>query len=233
MVDGIVLTKFDDIKGFVPITYFPSNIKPDLLKNIIYRGTVFAMGAVDDMNLDRESLMDLREDGIIGLTYMCALNAMDVRGGQTPIVLINFTAMSNRYNLYHCMTDILKKNKNMMINIKKIWNGKDFTDLIGVREYLKEVYEFSINIINKSKNEIDLQIPDEFRFTIKCPECSNEAILLVPKNIEKLISIPVINLPCSHEFEVYFTAGPTFRGTSAVKSEGPKEDDLRDIFDLI
>lgn len=233
MVDGAVLTKFDDIRGFVPITYFPLNIKPELLKHIIYKGTVFAMGAVDDYNLDRESLMDLREDGIIGLTYMCALDAREVRGGQTPLVLINFTSMSNRYNLYHCMTDILRKNKEIMINIKNIWDGKDFFDLAVIQEYLKEIYEFSVKIIDKSKKEIDLQIPDEFRYTIKCPECQNEAILLVPKKIEKLLSIPVMNLPCSHEFEVYFTTGPTFRGTSTVKSKNHKEDDLKDIFDLI
>ena len=48
MVDGIVLSRFDDIKGFVPIIYYPSNLKPQLVNLITIRATIFPLGTTDE-----------------------------------------------------------------------------------------------------------------------------------------------------------------------------------------
>lgn len=233
MVDGVILSVFDDIRGFVPITYFPSNMNSDLIKNIILRATIFAAGGIEDYSIDRESLIDLREDGVIGVTYMSALDAPHVRGGQMLIVLINFTSENNRYYLYQNMIKILGKNKDEMEIIKSFWSGEEFSNISHIKDNLKIIYEYLIKKIAKSTSKLDQQLIEETRFTIKCPECSNEAILFVPKNIEKLLSIPVTNLPCEHKFEVYFTKGPNYRGTSAIKSTEKNKDDLKDIFDIL
>jgi hypothetical protein len=233
MVDGVILSIFNDIRGFTPVSYFPSNIKANLLKNIILRATIFAAGGIEDYSIDRESLIDLREDGIIGVTYMSALDAPHVRGGQMLIVLINFTSEINRYCLYQNMIKILEKNKNEMEIIKSSWSGKEFSNISSIKDNLKEIYDYLIEKIVKSTTKLESQIIEEIRFTVKCPECSNEAIIFIPKKIEKLLSIPVTNLPCEHKFEVYFTKGPNFRGTSAVKGIEKKKDDLKDIFDSL
>ena len=81
MVDGIIFSIFDDIRGFIPVTYFPSNIKSELVKSIILRSTIFTLGGVEDYSVDRESLIDLRENGVVGVTYMSALDSPNVRGG--------------------------------------------------------------------------------------------------------------------------------------------------------
>jgi len=221
MLDGVVLSIFDDIIGFVPVDYFPSNLNNNLIKNIIFRATSLIAGGVDDLALDRESLVDLREEGVIGITYMSAFYAPNVRGGQMPIILINFTTDSNRYWLYQNMTHILKKSRDIIEKIRPIWSGTEFTDASKIQEILRENYNF-----------LNTKIFSETLFNIKCPGCSNEVVLFIPKKIENLLSIPVFNLPCGHEFEVYFTKGPTFRGTSAIKDTKSKKEDLRDIFDL-
>ena len=105
------------------------------------------------------------------------------------VVLINFTSENNRYYLYQNMIKILNQNKNEMEVIKSCWTGEDFSNDLGIQKHLKELYEYLIERIAKSTSKIDPQLIEETHFTIKCPECSNEATLLVPKNIEKLLKM--------------------------------------------
>lgn len=233
MVEGVILTQFDDIKGFVSVAHFPLNIKADLIKSIIFRATIFAMGGVDDLTSDRETLIDLREEGVIGVTYMSAVDAPYVRGRQMPIILIYFTSISNRYALYQNMTEILKMNKDIMEEIKPLWSETQFLKLSQINDCLKEIYQFTTKIISDSMAQIGTPNAQEINFNVKCPECSNEAVLRIPKTIEKLLSIPVTDLPCGHQFEVYFTKGPTFRGTSMAKDLSHKNDNLKDLFEKI
>lgn len=232
MLDGVVLSIFDDKLGFVPVSYFPSNLKSDLINDIVLRATLFTVTGADS-SFERESLIDLREDGVIGVTYMSVLDCPEIRGGKMPVVLINFTPNKNRYALYRSMIDILHQNKETMEEIKSKWTGTKFPDIPKISENLKDLHIYFTSKITESIKQVGTQDIEDVHFTIKCPECSNEAILNVPKNIDKLLAIPVINLPCEHEFEAYFTKGPSFRGTSAVVGKESKKDDLRDIFDLI
>ncbi len=233
MASGVILSKFDDIIGFVSVAHFPSNIKEEFLKQIIYRATMFTMGGVDDLTSDRETLIDLREEGIIGVTYMSAVEAPNVRGKQMPIVLIYFTSISNRYALYQNMIEILKKHKDIIEIIKPLWTETQFVSLSKITDCLEQVYQLSNNIISESIAQIGTLSTEEINFNVKCPECSNEIVLKIPKKIDKLLSIPVSDLPCGHQFEVYFTKGPTFRGTSMAKELSPKNDNLKDLFDKI
>ncbi|MHC1591290.1 MAG: hypothetical protein ACXQS8_04345 [Candidatus Helarchaeales archaeon] len=231
MTDGVILSAFDEVKGFIPIEHVPSGINSELIQEIILRVTIFTMGGVRDLIFEREALFDYPEEGILGTTFTCTVDSPDVRGGKKPLILISFTADSNRANLYQKLIEMMKNSKRVMYKIKKEWNQAKFTNKKRIRSWLKEHYEFMKREIAESPLKGENGYEKSVRFIVKCPACSNEVVIGVPKNIKDLLAIPITNLPCGHKFEAYFTKGPELRGTSQV--QGSKENEIRDIFDKI
>ncbi len=226
----IILSVFDDKTGFKPEYYFPEESDIEVIKRVIFQATLFLVGGTEDLKTDRESMLDLPEHNLIGVTHMTSAPSPSLRGGNMPIILIYATPSENRSKVYNNIVSIMDTMKVTALEIKSTWVSNKFSDKKRIKTLVNGLGPEIEGVISEFASvekilETHVQI-----FDVKCPECSTSTQLKVPKNIKDFLAIPVVNIPCNHEFEAYFTKGPTFRGTSPVKGRELKKEDLKDIF---
>ncbi|MHA1980234.1 MAG: hypothetical protein ACTSXN_03985 [Promethearchaeota archaeon] len=115
--------------------------------------------------------------------------------------------------------------KDLMTKILPNWKNIKYLNIPSIKNLLLEFNNHFESTLSRSTS--DTLEKQSNKFIIECPECSQEITVLVPSQIPDLLTIPIANAPCKHNFKAYFTKGPKFRGTS--KSSESK-DDLKDIF---
>ncbi len=226
----IVLSIFDDRTGFKPEYYSPEASDIEVIKRVIFQATLFLVGGTEDLKTERESILDIPEHSLIGVTHMTSAPSPSLRGGNMPIILIYVTPSENRSKVYNNIVAIMELMKQTALEIKGNWAGNKFSDKKRNKMIVDGLGPEIESLISQFASvekifEANMQI-----FAVQCPECSTSTELKVPKNIKDFLAIPVVNIPCNHEFEAYFTKGPTFRGTSPVKGKESKKEDLKDIF---
>ncbi|MHA1684229.1 MAG: hypothetical protein ACTSUE_25050 [Promethearchaeota archaeon] len=230
MEAGALLSLFDETKGFVYEYYSPENTDVEIIKHTIFRATLFLVGGAEDVQTDRESLLDLPEHDLFGVVYMTSATCPSIRGGKMPIILIYFAPSTEKAPIYAKIASVMSLLKETAFSMKDYWDKKSFSNKKAVHKIIQELPALVKGLISDSSGVVKSISENIQVFDVKCPECGTPARVKVPRNIKRLFSIPIINLPCNHKFEAYFTKGPKLRGTSSVKKEGEKKEELKDIF---
>jgi len=228
MTDGIILSYFNEQKGFIPVLYSSSINEGSLIKEIVFRSTLNLIGGAKNISEERESIIDFPDHQLIGCSYLRSVESSIIRGGLMPIILILFTSNANRIHLYFNLLQIMEDMKDLMTKILPYWKNTKFSNIDSLKNLLFEFKSQFGNTISRSTS--DTLETQSNKFIIKCPECSQEITVLVPRQIPDLLTIPIANAPCKHNFEAYFTKGPEFRGTSKAKSGSDTDNGLRSIF---
>ena len=227
---GIILTHFDERKGFRPVLYSPLDLDANLIKDITFRSTLNLVGGSQDLSEERESFIDLPEYELIGCSYLQSVESSAIRGGNMPIITILFLPTSYRSYIYHNLVQIMENLKKLMTDIIPNWKHIKFQNINKLESLLsKYLSDFRISISGFLEKTLDRESKN---FVVACPKCFQEMNVLVPNEIPDLLVMPITNAPCGHLFDAYFTKGPNFRGTSDLKSSESK-DDLKDIFNNI
>ena len=226
MTNGLILSYFDEQKGFIPVMYSSSIDRSGLIKEIVFRSTLNLVGGSRDLSEERESFIDFPDHQLIGCSYLRSVASSSIRGGSMPIILILFTSSVNRVHVYLNLLQIMGDLKVLMAKVVPYWKDKKFSNMNSLNNLLSEFK-------NQFENTLSITTSDTLetqsnKFTIQCPKCSQEVTVLVPNQIPDLLTIPIANAPCKHNFEAYFTKGPEFRGTSKAKSDS--DNGLREIF---
>jgi len=228
---GVVLSIFNETQGFIPEYYTPERTDIEIVKHIIFRATLFLVGGADEIKKDRESMLELPEHDLFGILYMTSVESEEIRGGNMPLILILFFSSDDKGPVYSKIAEIIDTLKESAKPIKEKWNGSKFSDKRALREIIKEIPKEIGNLISDSERNEQSFEENISIFEVKCPECSSFVSVKVPKHIKGLLAIPVHNIPCKHEFEIYFTKGPELRGTSALKGPKERKEDIKDIFE--
>ncbi|TFG12615.1 MAG: hypothetical protein EU531_10410 [Promethearchaeota archaeon] len=228
MSNGIILSYFDEQKGFVPVLNVTSDRGASLIKDIVFRATLNLVGGAKNISEERESFIDFPDHQLIGCSYLKSVESPSIRGGRMPIILILFTSNVNRVYVYSNLLQIMGDLKNLMEKILPYWKDTKFTNINVIKSFLHD-YKSKIDNISLS-DSLDKSGSQEKKFIVKCPECSQEVSVLIPRQIPDLLTISITNAPCKHTFDAYFTKGPEFRGTSEKRSESDKNNGLKDIF---
>nr|MDO8088826.1 hypothetical protein [Candidatus Sigynarchaeum springense]MDO8116582.1 hypothetical protein [Candidatus Sigynarchaeota archaeon] len=230
MENTVVLSIFDDRTGFKPEYFYPEERDIEMIKRVIFQATLFLVGGTEDLKTDRESILDLPEHNLIGVTHMTSAPSPGLRGGNMPIVVIYVTPSENRGKIYNNIVPIMEMMRDVTHAIKGNWSGSKFSDKKKIKILMDRLGPDIDNIVSQfAETEKNLETSMQI-FEVICPDCSTSTILKVPRNIKDFLAIPVVNIPCNHEFEAYFTKGPTPRGTSPVKKKEAIKDEIRDIF---
>ena len=231
MTDGIILSHFDEHKGFIPVLYSSSVIEANLIREIVFRSTLNLVGGTKNISEERESIIDFPDHQLIGCSYLRSVESSSIRGGFMPIILILFTSSGNRIHIYYNLLQIMENLKDLMTKILPYWKNTKFSNTSSLKNSLVEFKsQFENRLSISTSDTLETQSNE---FIIECPECSQEITVLVPSKIPDLLTIPIANAPCKHNFEAYFTKGPEFRGTSKVKSGSDTDNGLRDIFNKL
>ena len=228
MVEGIILSYFNEQKGFIPKLYSSSDNDGSLIKEIVFRSTLNLVGGAKNISQERESIIDFPDHQLIGCSYLRSVESSSIRGGFMPIILILFTSSVNKTHVYFNLLQIMEDLKDLMTKILPYWKNTKFTNTHSLKGLLVEFKSQFENTLSRSNSD-SLETQSN-KFIIECPECSQEITVLVPRQIPDLLTIPIANAPCKHMFEAYFTKGPQFRGTSNARSGSDTDNGLRDIF---
>lgn len=228
MTNGIILSYFDEHKGFIPVLHSSSVNEGSLIKEIVFRSTLNLVGGTKNISEERESIIDFPDHQLIGCSYLRSIESSSIRGGFMPIILILFTSSANKIHVYFNLLQIMEDLKDLMTKILPYWKNTKFADTSSLKNLLFEfISQFEKTLSISTSDTLETQ---SNKFIIECPECSQEITVLVPSKIPDLLTIPIANSPCKHNFEAYFTKGPQFRGTSKAKSGSDTDNGLRDIF---
>ena len=226
---GIILSHFNEHKGFVPFLYSSSIKEEGLINDILFRSTLNLVGGTRNLSEERESFIDFPDYQVIDCSYLKGVESSSIKGGIMPIILILFTSNEYKVNIYANLLQIMEDLKILMHKIIPNWKDKKFSNINSLKNLLnsyKSKYEKFFT--GNSNDTIEKQSK---MFKIACPACSREVSILVPNDIPELLVILITNLPCKHNFEAFFTKGSEFRGTSTIK--GSSANDLKDIFDKL
>lgn len=226
MTNGVILSHFDETKGFVPILHSSSADVERFIKDIVFRSTLNLVGGAKNITEERESFIDFPDHQLIGCSYLRSAESSSIRGGLMPIILILFTSSANKVHVYFNLLQIMEDLKDLMTKVIPQWKNNKFSNYNLIKDLLFKFHsQFEDSLSRASSDTLETQ---SNKFTIECPECSQEISVLVPRQIPDLLTIPIANAPCKHNFEAYFTKGPEFRGTSKGKSDS--DNGLKDIF---
>lgn len=223
MMNGIILSQFDEQKGFIPVIYSSSIKNETLIKEIIFRSTLNLVGGTKNITEERESFLDFPDHQLIGCSYLRSVESTSIRGGFMPIILILFTPNENKIHVYSNLVKIMEDLKILMTKILPSWKERKFSNAIALKGILNEsVKQYESTLLSSSSPS------RENKFIVECPICSQQMDIFVPTKIPDLLVLPIANAPCKHNFEAYFTKGPEYRGTS--KGVTDTDNGLKDIF---
>ena len=95
---GIILSHFNEHKGFVPVLYSSSIKEEGLIKDILFRSILNLVGGTRNFSEERQSFIVFPDYQVIDCFYLKDVKLFSIRGGIMPIILILFT--SNEYKLH-------------------------------------------------------------------------------------------------------------------------------------